>query len=88
MDEIELNNLRIQLKEQAKSSETRVRDLESRIAQVCSVMANYETNGGMELSSSSSSKEILNDEFKQQTPSPQKYVSPVKAKYRYRYIDR
>lgn len=41
-DEAELANLRNQLREQEKASEKRVGDLELRIAQLCSTIANYD----------------------------------------------
>lgn len=74
-DETELASLRSQLREQSQTNETRVRDLESRIAQLCSVVANYETTGVIE----SKEHEASNDDARQQTPSL-RFISPQKSK--------
>lgn len=46
-DELELTNLRNQLKELSMSSEKRICDLEANLAQLCNTVAKYENNNNM-----------------------------------------
>lgn len=46
-DEMNLNDLRSQLKELTSSSERRIIDLEANISQLCSTIANYENNANL-----------------------------------------
>lgn len=75
-DETELARLRAQLRDQTQTHENRVRDLESRIAQLCSLVANYES-GGVNGDDVGGSGEYL---MSKQSVSPPRFVSPVKAK--------
>ena len=46
-DELNLNDLRQQLKESTDSSQRRILDLESNISQLCSTIATYENNNNL-----------------------------------------